>query len=364
MTTTRTRLPVLEAPPRPRARRWRWAHSLAVVGGMGAAYGLWTMVSWLLDGPQPVTRYQTSDEASYYIAHMLEAIVVVGGLAVGIHVVRNCVRQRRLTFDAMLCIAGALSMWSDPVITFFQPTFMYSSNFVNLQAWCGHLPGVINPDCGRMAYPVLFLFPTYTFGLLGIAIVINAYMRALRRRWPGISTLKLLALTVAVTLVFEVALEFTLVSNNVWSYPGSPSWMSLLGAHHRLPVTEFLSAVVFFLVVPLVRYYKDDAGRTIAERGLESLRPATRYVVTTLALCGVVQLTALQNTLSASIPGFYSSPYPDLPASLIIGMCDSSGFEGTRYGPCPGSPGFRMPVRTLPGDDWSDPEGLKIPDGR
>ena len=40
-----------------------------------------------------------------------------------------------------------------------------------------------------------------------------------------------------------------------------------------------------------------------------------------------------------------------LPAYIINGVCDAPGVHGTRYGACPGSPGFRMPGRTthLPG---------------
>jgi hypothetical protein len=306
------------------------------------------MTAWLLDGPETVTEFRNSDEASWYAAHGVEALLLMVGVVVAAHVVRSCLRQRRLTFDAMFCIAGGLSIWVDPTQNFLQPLFMYNSNFVNVESWCGHFPGVVNPDCGRIAEPILFLLPCYVFGLLGAAMVLNGYMRAVRRRWPDLSMAKFLGLTAAGALIIEIPLELTMVSLQVWSYPGSPSWMSLLGSGHRLPVAEFGTAVLFFAIFGAVRFLKDDSGRTMVERGVSRLRPGRQRVVTTLALCGVIQLAALQNNLSVLIPGLYASPYPELPPSLIIGMCDAPGFQATRYGPCPGAPGYRMPIHHLP----------------
>jgi len=46
---------------------------------------------------------------------------------------------------------------------------------------------------------------------------------------------------------------------------------------------------------------------------------------------------------------FKAAPYPkEFPRELVNDMCDVGQTTGTRYGPCPGTPGFRMPV-SLPG---------------
>jgi hypothetical protein len=69
---------------------------------------------------------------------------------------------------------------------------------------------------------------------------------------------------------------------------------------------------------------------------------------------------ALYTIVQIAIWGFASMPYwvlgvhqhqwPPEPRQLVNGMCNAPGVTGTRYGPCPGSPGFRMPVvGSLPG---------------
>jgi hypothetical protein len=60
----------------------------------------------------------------------------------------------------------------------------------------------------------------------------------------------------------------------------------------------------------------------------------------------------LAGNVVINLGGLYADPYPSMPKSFVNGMCDTPGAGplvrgGTRYGPCPGAPGFRMPVRTL-----------------
>ena len=51
------------------------------------------------------------------------------------------------------------------------------------------------------------------------------------------------------------------------------------------------------------------------------------------------------------ITGWYGSQWREMPSYVVNDVCDAPGITGTRYGPCPGSPGFRMPTRLtgLPG---------------
>jgi hypothetical protein len=42
--------------------------------------------------------------------------------------------------------------------------------------------------------------------------------------------------------------------------------------------------------------------------------------------------------------GLRSGPYPHAPRYLINGLCDVDTTTGTKYGPCPGSEGHRIPL--------------------
>jgi hypothetical protein len=109
-----------------------------------------------------------------------------------------------------------------------------------------------------------------------------------------------------------------------------------------------------------LRYYKDDNGRTIVERGFDQVAPWARGLLVQSATSGAFFAIIALNIIPVNLHGFYADPYPELPASLINGMCNSPGVEGTSYGPCPGSRGFQMPVRSGPADSWTDPTTLRV----
>src|SRR5207244_1738336 len=113
--------------------------------------------------------------------------------------------------------------------------------------------------------------------------------------------------------------------------------------------SELVAGAILLFGLAAVRYARDDAGRTIVERGLEQTPPRRARLIAALALCGFLQLLLLFDAAVVNITGLYASPYPRLPDHLVNGLCDTPASSSTRYGPCPGSPDFRMPVRSLAG---------------
>jgi hypothetical protein len=336
----------------PGRARWALPHTLAVVGVLALFWGAWTMIAWLLDGPYSITQYQDPDSASFTAARVIETALVLTGIGLGGWLVRQCLRERRLVFDAKLSLASLTLLWMDPLSNFAQPIFMQSSNWTNLNAWCGHMPLVVNPECGRMPEPILFLSFAYPFGWLAMLLLMNAGMRAARNRWPDLSTGRLVAGTFAAGVVVDIILEAPMVGLRLWNYTGAgPGWMSIFGAHHRFPIVEVIAGALIFATLALIRFNKDDQGRTIVERGLEHMPSRRRTLVSLLALTGVTNTLLAIATVAVVVTGPYADPYPKLPAHLVNGLCDAPGFEGkTRYGPCPGSPGYHAPIRTLPGE--------------
>ena len=346
--------------PRPRsasarpaaARGLRPVHALAGLGVVYLAWQAWAWVAWLADGPEAITQYRDSHTASFWAARVYEGLAIVMAVAVLTYLVRSCRRERRLTLDAKICIAAASAFWLDPVANFVAPIFFYSSNWVNLSNWAGHVPGVINPDAGRLPHPVLFLGLVYSFGLLVFAMIINAMMRAMRRRWPGMSTLGVFGLAALGGIIIDISFELPMYLLRLWAYPGSPDELAIMGGRAtKFPRVEVLAAAMVFMGVALLRWHRDDHGRAIVERGLEGRSARRATAISVLAAIGIVNSLLFVGDVSEMIVGFYSDPYPKgIPAHLVNGMCDAPGVTGTRYGPCPGSPGFRLPIRgSLPG---------------
>jgi hypothetical protein len=321
---------------------------LAVIGVLVAGYALWTWAAWLGSGPTQVAATRDPDAASWWVARGYEAIMAVTVLAVSFYVVRQCLRQRRLVFDAIFIIAGFFMLFWDPMVNWMQPNFMYSSQWFNLNTWVAQAPGVVNPTAGLMPQPVFIMF-IYPFGLLGFSIILNHGMRVVQRRVPQISVVALLAFGYAYGLFLGFCLEAPIFLSNLWGLPGAPASFSLFANGQRYAWAEYLTTGIVFTTLAAVRYFRNDKGQTIAERGLESLAPPARTATSVFATIAMFAM-AMWALLLVQIPaGLHASPYPtDYPAHLINGLCNIPGnphsTAPTAYGPCPGSPGFRMPV--------------------
>lgn len=330
-------------------RPWTWQHYLAFVGVLFLAWGAWTIAAWLAAGPHQVTQFRDRSSGAWVAARIYEGLAILMSVIVGTFVVRNCLRQRRLTWDAQLCVAGFFVYWIDPLPNFYQPILLYSSDWVNVNNWCSQVPGVVNSDCGRMPEAVLFLWPVYIFGLLAGAILGCWVIRRAVAARPGLSFAKLVIIASVLGAVIDMAMEIPIIRIGLWRYAAFPDGWSIFGGQYRYPIFEALVSIAFFAPVILVRHYKDDRGRTVFERGLDHLRPRARTALSLVATIGLVQILVFVGCLILIPIAPYSGPWPNYPPHLVNGLCDNGAFHNTRYGPCPGSPGYKAPVRNLTG---------------
>jgi hypothetical protein len=334
-----------EAPPN---RRVPPALILALVGALIVGYALWTWGSWLADGPSQITASRDPESASRWIARGYEAIMVVVAIGLTIRIVRECRRAHRLVFDGVMVIAGFFTLFWDPMVNWMQPNFMYSSQWINLNTWVANAPGAVNPTANLMPQPV-FIMLIYPFGLLAFAMILNAGMRWLRGRFPRTSNVELIAFTYVYGWFLAFCLEAPAFLSNLWGLPGAPAQFSLFGNDQRFAWAEYLTTAIVFTTFASVRFFRNDKGQTIGERGLDNYGPAMRTGIAILATTTLFAMS-MWALLLVQIPGgLHSSPYPDgYPAHQINGLCNIPGnpnsTKPTAYGPCPGSPGFRMPV--------------------
>lgn len=342
--TTRSRARAVAA-----TKPWQWQHYMAVAGAVCLLWGGWTIVAWIGAGPHQVTAFRDHGDFSWTAARLYEAAALLMSVIVGTLVVRGCRRQRRLTWDGQLCIAGLLVYWVDPLPNFYQPIVLYSSQWFNVTNWCSQTPFVVNTDCGRMPEAVAFLWPVYTFGLLAAAMIGCWVLRRVTARWPDISFVKLVWICAALGAAIDMAMEIPIIRIGLWRYAAFPDALSLFGGEFRYPIFEALVAIVFFAPVFLIRHFKDDRGRTVFERGLDHLSPTRRTALSLMSTIGLVQVLVIIGCLILIPIAPYTGPFPEYPAHLVNGMCDNGEFTKTRYGPCPGSPGYEAPIRHLPG---------------
>lgn len=336
-------------------RRWSWAHLLALIGLPILVLEVWTVIAWAIDDPDQITTYRDTSDVSWYAAHVVEAMVLVLGVVMVVHLFRDCRRERQFfTFDMMFCLCGGTLVWADGALNTFQPMWLPSSNWVNVNSMCGHMPMVVNPDCGRLPDPILFTLASDTFAFLAVAMVLAGVIEKIRHRWPRLSRAQLVAIVFLGAIFLEALLEPTVIALHLWNWGGTPLSVPIGGADFQLPVIEVLAAGIFFAIPVSLRIFRDDRGLTLVERGRERHAPRAPRAVTMLAMYSVFQVSIW---LVAYLPlwplGFYAHEWsPKMPVHIVNGICDIPGSPSasTRYGPCPGSPGFRMPGRhSLPG---------------
>ncbi|WP_354699680.1 spirocyclase AveC family protein [Paraconexibacter sp. AEG42_29] len=332
-----------------RRRAWGWPHYLALLALPILFLETWTVVSWLADGPSQITEYRTGEHGKeFWGARGFEAFAIVLSLWVISKLIKDCRAQGRLlTFDVMFCIACATLFWANGGNNFFQPMFSISSEFVNLNDTCGHNPLIVNPDCGRFANPMIFLGLFEVFGLLGCAMLLGGVARRCKERWPGLTRPQLYGIVSLGGCVLVLGEPAVLLPLNLWTFPGTPLSVSIGGEAFRYPFApEVLVFGLWIGTIAAVRIFKDDNGLAIVERGLDRHSPRVRTGITLLAMYGVVQIATWgQSTAPMWVLGFNQQQWPAMPAHVQNGLCDSPGVTGTRYGPCPGTPGYRMPIR-------------------
>lgn len=341
------------APESARRPGWGWPQYLALVGAAILLVEIYTVGSWLVDGPYQITQYREGYTRDWYAARVFEGGIIILSIYVIAKVVRGCRQQKRLfTFDVLFCLTGFSMLWASSMVNFFTPMFAFSSNLVNLNDVCGYIPFVVNEDCSRSPNPVLFIGLFETFGLLGVAMLLGKIATWLRSRWPGIRNTQLFGFFLLGGMTFVLLEPLLIIPLHLWTYPGTPISLELGGTAWRYPLFPEILCFGFMLGIPAaVRFFRDDRGHTLVERHMEHYSSRVRTLVSGLALYTFAQIAVIG---CATIPlwpmAFHQLEWGQLPASLNNGLCDQPGVvENTRYGPCPGSPGFRMPMPgTLP----------------
>lgn len=321
------------------------AHVLAMWGVLLLSAQIYTWAGFFAHGPVSVTPEGPFDPLAYWGAKFFEAQALIMLAVVLTIVVRQCLREGRVTFDAQFCVAGALTYWCDPIVNFFQPIFFNTAYYVNVRDWTGFLPFIVNPDAGRVLEPYVSYFATYTVGFLTYAMLLNSIMRRVENRFPNVSIFSLFAVAFVAGALLEIVVEIIWLRLHLISYPGAPDFLAIYVGDLKMPWIEWFTGGLVFGTFSCVRYYVNDRGQRITERGLDQLPKRMRVFVSTLAMMAILNSLMITASLMDAVVGLYSAPYRPQPAHLIVGACDYPGGPvGTRYGPCPGSPGYKMPL--------------------
>lgn len=299
-------------------------------------------------GEDPVPQWEK------VFAWIMQPALTLGALLVGAWVIRGCVREGRLTFDAKLTIAWYSIIWLDPVGNYARPQFMFNAYYVNRGSWVEGIPGWISPNGSNFADALLMEVPAYGMAVMA-AVGTCALMRAVQRRRPQTGKVGLIGVAWLTSAVLIVAFEAPLCMRTgwaSWSATSLPDWLVIWsGTRWQVPLIPdpiFWGAV--FTAMAALRFFRDDAGRSAVDHGLERTGLTTRAktVVSTLAVVGFANIAMVLHTIPSVWASFYLGNTVDVPSYMRAGVCG----EGTDYD-CPG-PNEPIKLRDNPQDATLD----------
>jgi Spirocyclase AveC-like len=232
-------------------------------------------------GPTPVPTWQT------ILVRVSEFGFVAGAIPVLYYFMWKPWRaERRLTLDGMLIIAFVTS-WAiqDCWIDYTRTFFTYNADLINLGCPQCFVPGW--QASNQISEPLLWGPGVYISGLFMGTVVCCRVMGWFKARRPHTGTMGLIGVAWAFMVVFDVFAELIWQFTRVYTYPGAPRSISLFpGSTRQYPITEGIFWGATWAGFACLRYFKNDRGETVAERGAHDLAasPRRKLVYRTLAV--------------------------------------------------------------------------------
>jgi hypothetical protein len=205
------------------------------------------------------------------------AAILVAGLpfAIWYFWIKPWREERRITLDGMLMLACNLLIFIDPLLNYTNTWCLYNTWLWNMGAWTPHVPGWASPDePGRMvAEPLVNNFVGYGYGVL-LTIMTGCWvMSKIKARWPGISNFRLVGALFVYCYIFDFVMEgLILLPAGFYTYPGAIQSLSMnAGTYYQYPLYEGVMWGGVMTAICCLRYFTDSRGRTVVERGLDSV---------------------------------------------------------------------------------------------
>ena len=277
-------------------------------GGLWFALICYCWTAWVVSGDFKTNTLGRGQEPGWYVALMRGWEVfalVVTVVILWVFVIRPKLRDGRLSFDGLFVLGCGLMFFQEPWINWTSYQFLYSTTSINFGSWLGHIPGWSSPNAALI--PVSMWAGTAYFWLVAIpAMAGSRFMGWLTRRTPGISKLRLIALTYLAFCAFDLVLETFITRTNLFSYGSVIPQLSLFaGTDHQFPLYETISWAGTYVFLSSVHFFRDDRGRSLPERGIDAFRVGGDRLKTFLrflaivGICSVVDPADLQHPLPA-----------------------------------------------------------------
>jgi hypothetical protein len=268
-------------------------------------------------------------------------------------------RDGKLSSDGLMLIAF-LSMWSqDPWINYSRQYFTYNQHLLNLGCWQCFFPGYQSHASfiGEGLWAGLDYVSIAWLAILGGCWV----MHWMQKRWPRIGRWGVIGTILVVAIVFDFLTEILWILPGIYTYVGAaggPGPVLWEGHYYQFPLFELFLAGLWYTAFSALRFYRDDKGNTVFERGTESLRGSSkqRQGIRVLALiggCNILFFAVYNFPVDWVASHWATTPRDVYTRSYFVG--ENCGPE-TQYA-CPDP---RLPSTNGPNNLYVTPEGKVV----
>jgi hypothetical protein len=194
--------------------------------------------------------------------------------------------------------------------------FTYNSWLVNFGSWANSVPGWLSYGRpGQMLVEPILVIPALYVYFFWLAAVLGCWlMRTARKRWPSSSNVRLVAICLGAILLLDLLLEGLLwMPGGLWSLPGGHGSVLFPGSYNQFTVNEWFLVSLTLTAAACVRFFVNDRGQTVAERGVEAIRasPGRKLALRALATIGVMQVVMLVcYTIPQTVIGLHPATWP------------------------------------------------------
>ena len=304
----------------------------AAVGIVWSIVALTTLAGWVTGddfGPPEVfgpDEMSTGKLVGLRVVELLSTAV----LLVAFHHLawRPWRRERRITLDALLLLGGVTGFVMDCWLNTQSFLFAFNANSVSLGAWSSSLPFHDPSVPSHYAESLLWGLPMYIYFCAALGFVGTLGARALRSRYPRLSTQGILAILFVGDFAFDFVVENLIIrTTEAYSFVQTSGPLTLwAGEQHQFPIYESFLVACVSMCFTYARWSMDwdPDGLSVIERGVLSLPAAYRLPVRALAaigFCAAVLMICYHlplNWISLSGDSFADLPSYLAPAGLVL----------------------------------------------
>jgi len=293
----------------------------AAFGGLLVLSFVYLLVRWAVSGD--MARPDPGPDHYKYLWWLrtveVGSVLAVLGFA-WFTVVKPWRHTRSIPFDGKLLLGLMVAYQVDPVLNYYNPSFVFNAHSVGFGSWANGIPGYSSPAQDRLAEGFLWAMPLYMyFGLLA-AIIGGKVLAWLGARFPSASKASLYAMLFVLVTVGDFFVEFaTIVYPQLYVFAGTEKSLTLFaGEVYQFPVYHCVFAAVFAVMITWLRESRDANGISAVERGLDRLDVGRRVkgLLSFLAITAWATLSALGYFLPFAWMSMQADSYPKLPSYL------------------------------------------------